>query len=279
MSEKEDQTEANNESLEKNTQKEIESFKSSLAKLESAISALQSEVQFVTRAFTGNVEKLQEIMETSGIAFNSNLEPIENLLKQQKSRSDELKKQISVLTLLPTKTQEALRSLVPDITKEIESVHQKRISNIESSLKELQKGLNKEIENQFVALKDLSAQLQKQLGEDAQKKQESIDRFVNNSIEKIDTSLSKQRKEQDRMFQGLVKHTQKEIEAVTSNHGSKFLRNTAICLILAAIAGGMSSWLINQYFPRFVGITNSGEVRVHQSNVKVWNSSSGKNKN
>ena len=41
--------------------------------------------------------------------------------------------------------------------------------------------------------------------------------------------------EQEKQFLQFSEHAKNEIDAVTSNHGTKFLRNTAICLILATI--------------------------------------------
>jgi membrane protein YqaA with SNARE-associated domain len=71
------------------------------------------------------------------------------------------------------------------------------------------------------------------------------------------------------MFKQVVHHTQKEIESVTSNHGTKFLRNTASCLILAAIIGGISGWYINRYLPKFVTLEKTGNITIHHSNVRV----------
>ena len=61
-----------------------------------------------------------------------------------------------------------------------------------------------------------------------------------------------------------------EVEAVTSNHGSKFLRNLAITLILATIAGGITSWCVGKYFPAFIQINKAGDIKVQHSAVKIW---------
>ena len=61
-----------------------------------------------------------------------------------------------------------------------------------------------------------------------------------------------------------------EVEAVTSNHGSKFFRNLAITLILATIAGGITSWCVGKYFPAFIQINKAGDVTVQHSAVKIW---------
>ncbi len=66
-------------------------------------------------------------------------------------------------------------------------------------------------------------------------------------------------------------------DAVTSNHGTKFLRNTAICLILATITGAISGWYISEYFPRLVKIKRTGDVIIHNSHVKVFDPPSVKN--
>lgn len=257
--------------------KQPENFDNSLAALESTITTLQSEVNFATHAFTGNVEKVQKIMTITEGSLKDNLIQIEGLLGKYRLSSQELQKQISILSLLPSKTQETLKALVPEITMEIESVHNQRMTSIESSLKELQEGLKSEVGNQLNVLKDLSSELQKQLGDDVLKKHEVLVQAANNSIEQINKSQAEQNVVQKKIFQDFVDHTKKEIEAVTSNHGSKFLRNTAICLILATITGGISGWYINNYFPRFVSVKNTGDVTIHHSHVKVLENGSIKN--
>jgi hypothetical protein len=259
------------------TPQQPENFNSSLAALTSTISTLQSEVNFATHAFTGNVENVQKMMDSTDVSLKANLNQIEELLEQHEISLKDLQKQISILALLPIKTQETLRSLVPNITKEIENVHNKRMTSIESSLKELQKSLNKEAEKQLNVLTDLSVQFQTQLSDDVEVKHEMLVQAANNSIKQINKLQEEQNVVQKKIFQDFVDHTKKEIEAVTSNHGGKFLRNTAICLILATITGGISGWYINNYFPRFVSVKNTGDVRIHHSHVKVLENSSVKN--
>jgi membrane protein YqaA with SNARE-associated domain len=80
------------------------------------------------------------------------------------------------------------------------------------------------------------------------------------------------------MFRKFVNHTEQEIKSVTFNQGSKFIRNTAICLILAVIAGGIRGWYINKYVPRFVTVEKTGDGVIHHRNVKAWEVKTVKNK-
>lgn len=236
--------------------KKEEGFDSSLTLLTSTISTLQSEVNFATHAFTGNVENVQKMIHSTESSLKDNLAKIELVLEQYQINSQELQKQISILSLLPQKNQETLKELVPNITKKIENVHDQRMISIEASLKELQK----------------------QLSDDVLIKNEMLEKSANSSIEKVNQSQLKHLEEQKKMFQGLVDHTKKEIESVTSNHGTKFLRNISICVILSVLAGGISGWYINKYFPRLVSIEKTGDVMINHSHVKVWESNSVKKK-
>lgn len=56
---------------------------------------------------------------------------------------------------------------------------------------------------------------------------------------------------------------------VDNDNGTKFLRNTAICLILATITGSISGWYTSEYFPRLVKIERTGDVIIQNSHVAV----------
>ena len=43
-----------------------------------------------------------------------------------------------------------------------------------------------------------------------------------------------------------------------------------ITLILATIAGGITSWCVGKYFPAFIQINKAGDVTVQHSAVKIW---------
>ena len=99
------------------------------------------------------------------------------------------------------------------------------------------------------------------------------------SIEQINKAMLKQLSQQEKQFLQFSEHTKNEIDAVTSNHGTKFLRNTAICLILAAITGSISGWYTSNYFPKFVRIEKSGDVMIRNSHVAVDHAYSVKDQN
>ena len=237
--------------------------------LETSIEQLHTEVEFGSNAFKGNVEIAQDLMNNATKTLISGASALSKLFEDYELNSKELKNQIATLSLLPTKTQEALKKLVPEIGKEIEKIHDQRMTAIESTLKELQQGLNEEAGKQLNVLKDLSKTLQKQFSESVIDKQKFLEQIASDNIEEIKKVQSQQIKQQEQMFREVVYHTQKEVESVTSNHGTKFFRNTAICLILATIMGGISGWYINRYMPKFVTLERTGDVTIHRSNVRV----------
>jgi dGTP triphosphohydrolase len=246
--------------------------------LEDTITALHSEVDFASNAFTGNVNQVQELMDKTTKSLFEIENGLEGLLESYNNSSRELKNQIATLSLLPNKTQETLKKLAPEISQEVEKLHSQRMSKIELTLKDLQNDLSKKAKSHTKFLKDLSAQLQQQFTEEALKQQQLLKQVTVNNIEQMNKVQFQQSKKQEQTFQKFVEYTKKEIESVTSNHGTKFLRNTAICLILAAITGGISGWYINKYFPRFVGFSETGDVTVHHSNVKIWKAGKVENK-
>jgi len=124
---------------------------------------------------------------------------------------------------LPTKTKEVLKQLVPEISKEIENIHNQRMSDIDSTLKELQKSLNKEGRYQLDILKDLSENLQKLFNENALEKHNLLEKIAKDNIEEIKKVQSQQIQRQEKMFRQVVHYTQKEIKSVTSNGRCKSL--------------------------------------------------------
>jgi prophage DNA circulation protein len=239
MSEKKETTK---ESL-KLSSDEIEAIKS----LEESIQNLHTNVSFSSNTFKGNVEQVQELMETTAKALTIDAEGMKKLLENYSKIRKELDKQIATLSLLPQKTQESLTKIVPEISKEIEKIHDQRMVGIKSTLEDLQKKFSQSV-------------LEKQI---------YLEEIANKNIEQIKKLQQEQIKQQEKIFRQVVYHTKKEVEAVTANHGSKFLRNTAICLILAAITGCLSGWYVNRYMPKFVTLEKTGDITIHGSNVKV----------
>jgi len=222
---------------------EIEAIKS----LETSIEQLHTEVEFGSNAFKGSVEMAQDSMSDATKTIISKADGLNKLFEDYQLNSKELKKQIATLSLLPTKTQEALKKLVPDVGKEIEKIHDQRMTSIESSLQDLQK----------------------QFHEGVLDKQKALEKIASDNIEAFKEIQLQQVEQQEKIFQSFVAHTQKEVESVTSNHGTKFIRNLSICLILAVIAGGVSGWYINRYMPKFVTLEKTGSITIHHSNVRV----------
>ena len=170
---------------------------------------------------------------------------------------------------MPDKIENILQGLTPQIGQEIEKIHDQRMIEIESTLKNLKKGLDEETQSQLQILKDLAEQLQKQLSEDVLRRIKMLEQATNKIVEQMHSTHLQQLEKQEKSFTQFTEHTKKEISAVTANHGSKFLRNTAICLILATITGAVSGWYINGYFPRFVSFSKTGDVTIHHSHVKL----------
>jgi len=237
--------------------------------LENSIEQLHAEVAFGSNAFKGNVEIAQNSIDEATKSFISGAEGLNKLFEGYESNSKALKGQIATLSLLPTKTKEVLKKLVPEISKEIENIHNQRMSDIDSTLKELQKSLNEEGRYQLDILKDLSENLQKLFNDNALEKHNLLEKIAKDNIEEIKKVQSNHMLEQEKMFRMVVHHTQKEVESVTANHGTKFFRNTAICLILSAAMAVFSSWCINKYMPHFVHLYPFGNVTIEHSNVRV----------
>ena len=254
--------------------KEIEDLKASMQRL-------LSEVQFGTNASSGNITRVQELMDKSTSSILNGTGKLNNLITQQKESANQLKENIGIITLLPQKTQESLKRLVPEIVEEIEKVHSSRIQEIKSILEkqtnsweklstETLSRINLEAKNQLSLLKEAIEDSKNIFNENALKKEENLKLVAKENLGQIKQLQSKQMEIQEEMFKKFVSHTTKEIEAVTSNHGSKFLRNTAICLILSAVTGGITGWYVNQYFPSFVSVSKAGNVVIRSSHVKVW---------
>ena len=241
----------------------------SLQSLIKTMSTFSSEVDFASHAFSGNVENVQNLLEASDESLKQNVNVLKEVLENYKIHDQDLQKHIATIALLPRKTQEALKKLVPDISNEIAKVHDQRMSDIVTSLKALKHDFHEDASNQMNILKDLSEMLQKQVNEDILQKQKTFEKLLSNRIEEMNQNQLQLAESQGKIFQKFVDHTKHEVESVTSNHGTKFIRNMTICLIFSVIAGATSGWYINKYFPRFVTLEKTGSVTIHHSNVNV----------
>jgi hypothetical protein len=245
--------------------------------LENAIDRLNSEITFEVNAFTGNVAQVQSLIENATQSTSTTATDLGKLLQKYEENSSQLHSKIVTLSLLPQKNKETLLGIVPEIGQEVEKIHSKRMQGIESTLLNLQKSLAEKTESHVKILKDLSKKLQEGLNAGVSGQKESIEQVANSTIKKMHEHQIEQSKKQEEVFQKFVNHTEQEIKSVTSNHGSKFIRNTAICMILSVIAGGVSGWYINTYFPKLVTFHKSGNVTIHDSAVRVWDTEKVKN--
>ena len=232
--------EAESEVQQDNTKPSLKDLENTLQSLIKTMSTFSSEVDFASHAFSGNIDSAQTLIEASGESLNTSVNKLTEVLEKYEIHTIDLQKHIATIALLPRKTQEALKKLVPDIAKEIENIHDQRMASIESTLKSLQQGLHQETENQLNISKDLSKALQHQLSEDISQKQKMLEVAIDNRMEQMNKNQLQLAENQEKIFKKFVDHTKQEIESVTSNHGTKFIRNTAICLIFSVMAGGIS---------------------------------------
>jgi len=220
----------------------------SLALLEKAIVDLHHEVGFASNAFVGHANETGSSLAATNRSMQETLQTITSLLTSFSESSTKIQDQIMTLALLPKKVQQALEELVPNIGQEVEKIHSQRLEMITTNIE----GLGQ-------TLKDSALQNQKTIEETAK---QSIRQMQEAGLRTLESQ-----KQQLAEFAQAVKE---EVEAVTSNHGSKFLRNLAITLILATIAGGITSWCVGKYFPAFVQINKAGDIKVQHSAVKIW---------
>jgi hypothetical protein len=266
---------------------ELEAIKS----LEESIQKLHSNVKFGANAFKGNVEQVEKLMDRTSESLTADVAGLKKLSETYRLNLKGLDDQIATLSLLPSETLESLKKLVPEIGKEVETIHNQRMQEIEAALSGFNKDLRENTESDVKVLKDTSEEMrnsfatetQKQLealgsfsnelikkfNQNALEQQKSLERIINGNMERIRETHSQQIKQQVDLFNQVADHTIKEVKSVTSNNGSKFFRNTAICLILAAITGCASGWYVNRYMPKFVTLERSGNVAIYHSNVKV----------
>lgn len=223
--------------------------------LEDVIGRLHAEADFAAKAFGGNTQEAIRSLKDLKQELSSILVGFKQPLSEFSNYNKAFGNLIQTISLLPNKTEDVLKELVPDIGKEVEKVHDQRMIEIESILKKLQKQLSDEVLATHKILEQAALK----------------------SIEQINKAMLKQLGQQEKQFLQFSEHAKNEIDAVTSNHGTKFLRNTAICLILATITGSISGWYTSEYFPRLVKIERTGDVIIQNSHVKVFDPPSVKN--
>lgn len=257
MSKTKDNVEGQSNKEELDSQKEVSDKSESADKpyaafeqiksLEDVIGRLHAEADFAAKAFGGNTQEAIRSLKDLKQELSSILVGFKQPLSEFSNYNKTFGTLIQTISLLPNKTEDVLKELVPDIGKEVEKVHDQRMIKIESILKKLQKQLSDEVLATHKILEQTAL----------------------NSIEQINKAMLKQLGQQEKQFLQFSEHAKNEIEAVTSNHGTKFLRNTAICLILATITGSISGWYTSEYFPRLVKIERTGDVIIQNSHVAV----------
>ncbi len=77
--------------------------------------------------------------------------------------------------------------------------------------------------------------------------QKTIEETAKQSIRQMQEACLSALESQKQQLAEFAQSVKEEVEEVTSNHGSKFLRNLAITLILATIAGGITSWCVGVF--------------------------------
>jgi vacuolar-type H+-ATPase subunit E/Vma4 len=92
--------------------------------------------------------------------------------------------------------------------------------------------------------------------------QKTIEETAKESIRQMQEASLSALESQKQQLAEFAQSVKEEVEEVTSNHGSKFLRNLAITLILATIAGGITSWCVGKYFPAFIQLHKASDIKV-----------------
>ena len=220
----------------------------SLELLEKAIVDLHHEVGFASNAFVGHANETGSSLAATNRSMQETLQTITSLLTSFSESSTKIQDQIMTLALLPKKVQQALEELVPTIGQEVEKIHSQRLETIITNIERLDQDL-----------KDRVVQNQK-----------TIEETANQSIRQMQEAGLCALESQKQQIAEFAQSVKEEVEAVTSNHGGKFLRNLAIALILATIAGGVTSWCVGKYFPAFIQINKAGDIKVQHSAVKIW---------
>jgi len=222
--------------------------------LEEAIKRLHTEADFAAKNFDGKSKEFGSTLNGLIIKFRTSLEGYDLLVARHKKQIETNQEGLAGLTLIPEKLQTSIENIAPRFAVEVEKIHSQRLETITTNIE----GLGQ-------SLKDSVLQNQKTIEETAK---ESIRQMQ----EAVLSALESQKKQLAEFAQAV----KEEVEAVTSNHGSKFLRNLAITLILATIAGGITSWCVGKYFPAFIQINKAGDIKVQHSAVKIWEADSPK---
>ena len=239
----------NNTSIVEKTKVDQENpLEENLQLLQKAIKDLHHEVDFASNAFAGHANQTQSSLASTNTSMQETLKTITVLLSAFSEASTKIQDQIMTLALLPKKVQQVLEELVPNIAKEVEKIHSQRLETITTHIAGLEQ-----------ALKDSVMQNQK-----------AIEDTAKQSIRQMQEAQLSSLESQEKQLAEFAQSVKEEVEAVTSNHGSKFFRNLAITLILATIAGGITSWCVGKYFPAFIQINKAGDIKVQHSAVKIW---------
>ena len=227
---------------------ELTNIQQQMKFLEDAIKRIHTEADFAAKNFDGKSMEFASTLNGLMSKFQNSLDNYDLLVESHKKQIEINQVGLTALTLIPEKLQTRIENIAPRFAVEVEKIHSQRLETITTHIAQLEQ-----------ALKDSMLQNQKVIEETAK---QSIRQMQEAQL----SSLESQKKQLAEFAQSV----KEEVEAVTSNHGSKFLRNLAIALILATIAGGITSWCVGKYFPAFIQINKAGDIKVQHSAVKIW---------
>ena len=193
-----------------------------------------------SNAFVGHANETGSSLASTNKSMQETLKTITSLLTSFSDAATKIQDQIMTLALLPKKVQQALEELVPNIGKEVEKIHSQRLETITTHIAGLEQGLK----------------------ESVMRNQKVIEETAKQSIRQMQEAQLSSLESQEKQLAEFAQSVKEEVEAVTSNHGSKFLRNLAITLILATISGGITSWCVGKYFPAFVQLHKASDIKV-----------------
>ena len=216
--------------------------------LEEAIKRLHTEAEFAAKNFDGKSKEFGSTLNGLMSEFQTSLDGYDLLVERHKKQIEINQEGLAGLTLIPEKLQTRIENIAPRFAVEVEKLHSQRLETITTNIA----GLGQ-------TLKDRVLQNQK-----------TIEETANESIRQMQEACLSALESQKQQIAEFAQSVKEEVEAVMSNHGGKFLRNLAITLILATIAGGITSWCVGKYFPAFIQINKAGDIRVQHSAVKIW---------
>lgn len=216
--------------------------------LEDAIKRMHTEADFAAKNFDGKSKEFGDTLNDLISKLQTSLNHYDLLVKKHTMQIETNQEGLAGLTLIPEKLQTRIENIAPRFAVEVEKIHSQRLETITTQI----------------------AGLEQTLKDSALRNQKIIEETAKESIRQMQEAGLSTLESQKQQIAKLAQSVKEEVEAVTSNHGSKFLRNLAISLILATIAGGLTSWCVGKYFPAFIQINKAGDIKVQHSAVKIW---------